>query len=111
MYCSVLHCFYLLPCLSLPPLFTNVPFNPRFGFTSADESLLAGTVLFPAGAVSETYNLDIQDDDVALENGEVFTLSLSGPSDSHAQIGGTVGGVVYHSTTTVTILDDDCECV
>ena len=67
-------------------------------------------MLFSAGSVSATYDLDIQDDDVALENGEVFTLSLGGPSDSNTQIGGTVGGVVYHDTTTVTILDDDCEC-
>ena len=80
-------------------------------FPSADANLLAGTVLFSAGSVSESYNLDIQDDDVALEDGEVFTLSLGGPSDSRVQIGGTVGGVVYYETTTVTILDDDCEFI
>ena len=66
-------------------------------------------MLFSTGSVNATYSLDIQDDDVALEDREVFTLSLSGPSDNNTQIGGTVGGVVYYDTTTVTILDDDCE--
>ena len=71
-------------------------------------------MLFSSGSGTpdiESYNLDIQDDDVALEDNEVFTLSLGGQSDSRDQIGGTVGGVVYYATTTVTILDDDCECI
>ena len=108
-----LHCSHILSvtCISLPPLFAVVPSNQPFVFPSADESLLAGTVLFSAGSVSATYDLVIQDDDVALENGEVFTLSLGGPSDPRAQIGGTVGGVVYYDTTTVTILDNDSECI
>ena len=55
-----------------------------------------------------SYDLDIQDDVVAVEDNEVFTLSLGGQSDSRVQIGGTVGGVVYYDTTTVTIQDDDC---
>ena len=71
-------------------------------------------MLFSSGSEApdiESYDLDIQDDVVAVEDNEVFTLSLGGQSDSRVQIGGTVGGVVYHATTTVTILDDDCECV
>jgi hypothetical protein len=88
----------------------NVPPNPPFVFQSAFEDLLAGTVLFSSGSEApdiESYDLDIQDDVVAVEDNEVFTLSLGGQSDSRVQIGGTVGGVVYHATTTVTILDDD----
>ena len=100
------------------PLYTlstaDVPPNPPFVFPSAFEDLLAGTVLFSSGSGApdiEPYDLVIQDDDVALEDNEVFTLSLGGQSDSRVQIGGTVGEVVYYDTTRVTILDDDCECI
>ena len=59
------------------------------------------------GAVN--YPLDIQDDEVALEDNEVFTLRLGSPSDGRVRIGGTAGGVQYFASTRITIVDDDCE--
>ena len=63
----------------------------------------------PQAADSEFYILDIEEDNIALEDDEVFTLMLSSPSDIRVRIGGTAGGVAYHATTRVTIQDNDCE--
>ena len=62
-------------------------------------------------ADSEFYILDIEEDNIALEDDEVFTLMLSSPSDIRVRIGGTAGGVAYHATTRVTIQDNDCKHV
>ena len=63
----------------------------------------------PQAADSEFYILDIEEDNIALEDDEVFTLMLSSPSDIRVRIGGTAGGVAYHATTRVTIQDNDRE--
>ena len=55
------------------------------------------------------YPLDIQVDEVALEDSEVFTLLLGSPSDSRVRIGGTADGVQYFASTRINIVDDDCE--
>ena len=87
--------------------------NP-FVVPSANLDGLADTVLFndgdPAQLLSTLqYHLDIKNDNVSLEDAEVFALHLNSPSDSSVQVGGTEGGVDYYTTTRVTILDDDCE--
>ena len=61
------------------------------------------------GEENVSYPLDIQDDDVALEDTEVFTLRLGSPSDSRVRIGGSSGGVQYFASTRINIVDDDCE--
>ena len=85
----------------------------EFVFPSAIASLLAGTVEFGAGSVSPfiEYPLDIQNDNVALEDSEVFRLVLGSPSDSRVQIGGRLEdvNVTFYATATITILDDECE--
>ena len=85
----------------------------EFVFPSAIANLLAGTVEFGNSSVSRfiDYALDIQNDDVALEDSEVFTLVLSSLSDSRVQLGGIDedDNVVYFDTTLITIVDDDCE--
>lgn len=94
--------------LSFPYLETmTVPFV----FPSAIASLLQGTVRFGAGTVSPIvpYLLDIQNDEVALEDAEVFTLRLGSPSSSRVRIGGTAFGLEFYAVARVTIVDDDCE--
>ena len=85
----------------------------EFVFPSAIASLLAGTVRFGNGSVSSfiDYALDIQNDEVALEDPEVFRLVLGSPSDSRVQIGGRDEdvNVTFYATATITIVDDDCE--
>ena len=82
---------------------------------SANLDGLADTVEFnnngdPAQLLSTLqYRLDIQNDNVSLEDAEVFALHLNSPSDGSVQIGGTEDGVDYYTTTRVTVLDDDCE--
>ena len=85
----------------------------EFVFPSAIANLLAGTVEFGNGSVSPfiDYSLDIQNDDVALEDSEVFRLVLGSPSDSSVQIGGRLEdvNVTLYPTATITVVDDDCE--
>ena len=76
-------------------------------FAPADAGLQAGTVTFDGVTLIIIYDLTIQNDNVALEDDDVFTLMLSSPSSSRVTVGGTASGVEYHSTTTVTIMDDD----
>ena len=73
---------------------------------------LAGTVIFTTGPASMDtilYDLDLRNDNVALENDEIVTITLSSPSSSRVVVGGMVNGVVYYPTATLTIQDDDCE--
>ena len=85
----------------------------EFVVQSAIASLLAGTVRFGNGSVSPfiDYALDIQNDDVALEDPEVFRLVLGSPFDGRVQIGGRLEdvNVTFYATATITIVDDECE--
>ena len=90
--------------------------NIPFVIQSANLDGLVDTLQFefdhgvPAQSPSTLqYRLDIQNDDISLEDAEVFTLHLNTLSDSSVQVGGREGGVDYYATTRITILDDDCE--
>ena len=69
------------------------------------------TLTFGGGPVSPFIDvvLTIQDDNVALEADEIFNLTLSSPSNSLVQIGGSIPqfGFVLFETSGVTIVDDD----
>ena len=70
------------------------------------------TVEFPALASGAFIDipLPIQDDDVALEDIEIFTLFIDA-LDPRVQVGGEFGTpegpIVFHNSTEVQILDDD----
>ena len=72
------------------------------------------TLTFGSGPVSPFVDviLTIQDDDVALEADEIFDLTLSSPSNSLVQIGGSIPQLNFEvsETSGVTILDDDGMC-
>ncbi len=52
--------------------------------------------------------LNITDDDVALEVDEVFTLTVSSPSDPRVELGANVPGVgLIPAEAVITIVDDD----
>ena len=72
------------------------------------------TLTFGSGPVSPFVDviLTIQNDDVALEADEIFDLTLSSPSNSLVQIGGSIPqfGFDVFETAGVTILDDDGMC-
>ncbi len=53
--------------------------------------------------------LSFTDDEVALEAVELFNLTLSSPSDSRVQLGGSVGITDFPGQTEIAIADDDCE--
>ena len=78
--------------------------------SSAIPSFLAGTFDFGAG-FETSYQLDIQNDNIALENNEISFLSLGSPNNGRVIVGGVVDGVEYFSTTRLTITDDECECI
>ena len=72
-------------------------------------------VTFAAGPVfpSVIFSFDV-DDDIALEDPEVFFLEISDPgNDSRIQIGGSILAFdfVVFNQTQVTVLDDDGTCV
>ena len=61
------------------------------------------TVMFEAGSVQTiNFPLVIDDDDVALEDPEVFTLTLSSISDSRVAIG---DAVEFFAETVIIIID------
>ena len=106
------HEFYVY--LSLSPVFVSAAIIDLSQFIepSAVPIELAGTVIFTTGPVSMDtvqYDLDLRNDNVALENDEIVTITLSSPSSSRVAVGGVVNGVVYYPTATLTIQDDDCE--
>ncbi len=67
----------------------------RSGPLSVNESITIGS-----GELGASLTLLITNDDIALENDEVFSLSISSPSDSRVQTGPV-------SETSITIEDDD----
>ena len=49
----------------------------------------------------------LNNDDITLEDPEMFTLMLSSPSDSRVQIGGAVSNVDFFAETEIIVLHDD----
>lgn len=59
-------------------------------------------VFFPIGSMDQSLSLEIVNDTVALENTEIFNLTLGSVSDTRVQIGA-------RSVTEISIIDDDGE--
>ena len=72
-------------------------------------------VTFGAGPVFPSVNFPFDvDDDIALEDPEVFFLEITDPSnDPQIQIGGSILAFdfIVFNQTEVTVLDDDGTCV
>ena len=81
-------------------------------FPSVNLDELTDSVQFITGhtpSLTQKYHLNIENDDVALEDEEVFILHLNSPSNSSVHIGGNEGELDYYAATRIPILDDDCE--
>lgn len=61
------------------------------------------TIVFLAGEIRVTFNIEIIDDNI-LEHNEIFSLDITSPSISSKVLLGEI------SQTRVTILNDDSKC-